>query len=398
MNKKIFLIITSNQFPTGDAGAVRLRSFCEILFCLGYCPVVVGMGETTKFKKEKRNTFEFVSLRYPSTTLISRILGRLLYKRHLKMIIKKEISGEICGILIDSGTRSVFRFVEKIALNKKIPLIYDSVEWYSEIEFKNGSKNKIYKHNNELNTKIIDEKYEVIAISSFLEDHFSNRGIKTVRIPVIMDVDQINPSRGQISTNEKIKIIYAGSIGNKDHIFEMINAIGLLEKDERAKLKFTIIGITKEQYENKYGKIDNSIIGESIIFKGRIDRTEVLEELKKSHFSFLLRPAEERYAKAGFPTKAVEALSCGIPMLCNCSSDLDMYLKDGYNSILIDECSVEACVTALRRVILCSNETINVMKSNARVTAENNFDWKIYIKKVQMLLNDYGEEAKKQWG
>jgi glycosyltransferase involved in cell wall biosynthesis len=38
---------------------------------------------------------------------------------------------------------------------------------------------------------------------------------------------------------------------------------------------------------------------------------------------------------AGFPTKFVEAITCGIPVVTNNTSDLQFYLKEGVNGYFL---------------------------------------------------------------
>lgn len=384
MAKKNILIVTTNSFPNGDAGAVRLGSFASIFQSLGYTPIVVGMGETTGFAEKSCDGVRYYSLRYPSGSTFYRVLGRLFYKKHLKKVVKP-FADQLDGILIDSGDPSTMSFVKKLAKKNGIMPIYDSVEWYSECEFKNGSRNVIYRYNNALNTKIIDNDYKVIAISSYLEEHFASRGIHVVRVPVIMDMQKIQIGDREKSNSDRIKIVYAGSIGTKDHIAEMVDGISYLGDSEREKLLFSVIGITREQYEEKYGKIKDEV-KDSVAFMGRVSRDVVLENLATADFSFLLRPSKERYTKAGFPTKVVEGLASGLPMLCNYSSDLELYLKDKENSIIINECSAEACAEALRRALTLTAEELYSLKLNARKTAEENFDWRLYRNIVEQVL------------
>ena len=124
------------------------------------------------------------------------------------------------------------------------------------------------------------------------------------------------------------------------------------------------------------------------MFEGRKPRSEVLRQVAGSDFAFLLRPSDERYAKAGFPTKVVESLSLGTPMLCNLSSDLAIYLKDGENSILINDCSADACCSALRRILALSREQMNRMRLSARKTAEDAFDWRKYKRVVELFIKE----------
>ena len=51
-NRKNFFIITWNNYPEGDAGAIRQHAFSKNIKDLGYRPIIIGMGKTTKFKKK----------------------------------------------------------------------------------------------------------------------------------------------------------------------------------------------------------------------------------------------------------------------------------------------------------------------------------------------------------
>lgn len=383
---KTFIIVTANMFPSGDAGAVRLTAFSNILISLGYSPFVICMGRSTFFDIKQSNGVSYISLRYDGTSLFSRIKGRLLYLNNLKKVLFGIDKKNVFGVLIDFGSISTFRFLEKYTKNSDIRLFYDCVEWFSPSEFKFGIFNPFYYTNNFLNTRVIDKKYSVISISRYLENYFSKKKLNTLRVPPIMDVENITHKKNNYSNN-KIRVLYAGSIGRKDHISVMIDSLRFMSQDELQKLEFRVIGITKEQYEKKYDSLDNPLPVDCVTFKGKASREEVLEELNCADFSFLLRPSEKRYAKAGFPTKIVEALSSGTPVLCNLSSDLSLFLNDGENSIVIDECSIESCIKALKRIVALSREDIVYMSKSARKTAVENFDWRLYVDDFRGLID-----------
>ncbi|MCI9553489.1 MAG: glycosyltransferase family 4 protein [Acutalibacter sp.] len=292
----------------------------------------------------------------------------------------------LTGIMFVSGGELLLNYIKKIAKRNDIWVLHDSVEWYSPSEFSNGEKNIWYIKNNRLNEKLIDKSIKVIAISSFLENHFKSKGIDAIRIPVIMDVKNIIPC-DYTHVNDVIRIIYAGSPGGKDHLKEMIFAVKRLSEEERKKLNFTIIGISRDQFEKSYPDLELAEVEGCVSFLGRKKREEVLDLIKRSDFSFLLRPAEERYAKAGFPTKVVESMSNGIPMLCNLTSDLELYLRNNENCILIENCDEDSCVKALRKVINLDNEALYTLKKNARITAEHHFNMYNYIEAVDNFLN-----------
>ena len=374
--QKVFLIITGDRYPNGDAGAIRTHSFAKILQCTGYVPVVIGMGEMTDFKERQYEGISYYSLRYSLDNFILKVLGRLLYCHNAKRIIKQYPKAELSGIMYVSGGKKVFFWIKKFADQNRIPLYHDCVEWFSPSEFSNGEKNSMYRFTDQLNKEYIDQSFGVIAISSYLEEHFKKRKIKTIRVPVIMDVEHIQCKKN--TNKEYVKIAYAGAMGGKDKINYFIKALEQLSTKELEKLRLYIIGSTLENYEKDFGKIPDYIKERSIIFTGRISRTEVLEHLQSTDFTILLRPEQERYAKAGFPTKVVESLASGTPVICNYTSDLSLYLRNMKDSIEVESYSVEACVKALKCALQTTQEEREVMQSNARKTAEDHFDWRLY--------------------
>ena len=332
--EKIFVIVTGDKYPDENAGAVRTHSFAKIFTEFGFFPCVIGMGRSTSFQWGEYDGISYCSLRYDRKNRVSRIFGRALFGHNLKKVLNRNKLSDISGILYVSGGFFALRYVKRLSHRYAIPLYFDSVEWYSPSEFKMGKLSPAYMANNRLNTHSVDRKFRVFAISAFLEEHFRSRGIPTIRIPVIMDVQKMpfREANDESTESEKIRMIYAGSPGRKDRLGEMVEAIGLLSPEERRRIDFHIVGLTSEGYAKIYGEVPPSELAESVVFEGRKPRHEVIRQVADSDFAFLLRPPEERYAKAGFPTKAVESLSVGTPMLCNFSSDLSAYLKDGENS------------------------------------------------------------------
>lgn len=386
---KIFLIITNDNYPDGDAGAVRIHAFAKMIAEAGFNTLVIGMGDASGFQIKEFDGIPFYSLRYASKNILSRICGRLFFKRNCKVVIKKYKISEIGGIMYVSGSAALLRDLKRMSKEYSIPLYFDSVEWYSPCEFAAGVLNPVYIKNNRLNSKLIDGSFRVFTISRFLEDYFSSKSIPTLRVPVIMDMDRIKfrANYAADNGNGKINIVYAGSPGKKDHLREMVSAIGMLNPEEADRICFTVIGITLEQYEKHNGKTISAVCGQSIVFKGRQKRDTVLELTHNADFSYLLRPSGERYAKAGFPTKAVESIACGTPMLCNFSSDLQLYLKDGVNSIIIESCSADSCLKALKRILRLKPDELSALRKSARQTAETFFDRRIYAAAVSDFIS-----------
>jgi len=188
----------------------------------------------------------------------------------------------------------------------------------------------------------------------------------------------------RIEAGSPVQIIYAGSPGGKDSLRPLLAALLSLSDSLRARLHLHIVGISEEQMTANgiLGKVERDTLRNALSVYGRVPHDTVEQMLKQMDFSVLLRPAQERYAKAGFPTKVVEAMSHGVAMVCNLSSDLSDYLTDGKNAILAsgeDEASVR---TALQRLAALDDITLLTLRKNARKTALQCFDYRGYAAAV----------------
>ncbi len=380
-HKNCILFVTGDRYPNGDAGAVRTHIFAGMLRDAGYEPVVIGYGPSTGFGLAEYDGISYYSLNYPRQDKVYRLLGRLRFQKHFARILKKLDPSMLGGILYVSGGKRVLDFLKKTARQQHIPLLYDAVEWYSPCEFKQGKHHPFYKKNDRMNRREVDASMRVIAISSFLATHFSGRGIPTIRVPFVLDMQTV-PYSTEPSPSDKLCILYAGSPGRKDHLLELVQALDMAGEEIRRRCMVRLIGITRAQFEALYGWTFPEHLTDTVCFEGRKPRDYVVDQLQAADFSFLLRPEDERYAKAGFPTKATEGLSAGVPMLCNFTSDLALYLRDGENCIRIRDCSVAACAEALERIVSLTLGERRAMKCAARRTAETHLDQAVYRETV----------------
>lgn len=376
------LMMVPSNFPNGDAGAVRDMAFGAIYQDLGFEAILLGRGKESKFGKYQGITYRnFCIVGNGICKQIRRcITSQFDYIIELKKISKEK--GKPVAIHVNGGSFLLLKYLKYYSKKYGIPILHDSTEWYSACEFKKGKRDKSYILKDLLNTKWIDNPIRVIAISTYLEEHFLKRGIRTKRIPVIMDVQD---TLVDITTeSDIIKLIYAGSPAKKDYLKEIVIGVEELNDTERSHIQLNIFGATAEQISAITGL---NKLSKSIIAHGRVPREKVTENLVKSDFSVLLRPEDERYAKAGFPTKSVEAMTHGIPMICNLTSDLGMYLVDMENAIIVNGHTANDFSEAVRRVILLNRNQIIELKKNARQTAEENFDYRQWIHTIKDLLD-----------
>lgn len=368
------LMISPNKFPNGDAGAVRDEYFARIYRELGYEVYHIGMGVNSKTGVYRE--IKYFSAYSINATVLQKIKNAVSYKKKIEDIYKNIY--KICGapslIHIYDIPKDGIEWAVKIAKENSIPIIHDSVEWYSPCEFSLGRFAYPYILKNRTNTRCIKKPISVIAISSYLERYFSGKGLNTIRVPVIMDPHDYSPKIRK--DDNLIRIVYAGSPARKDYLKECVQAFEKLPDSLKKKFVFNIFGADETFVQSC---TESGIIPSGIFAFGRVPREQVVGALEEADFSVLLRPIDERYTQAGFPTKSVEAMMNGCAMLCNLSSDLGMYLKDGENAVLVSDSTSEAMYKAFQKVAAMNHTELTKMREMARKTAEDSFYYKNYI-------------------
>ena len=347
------LLVTFDKYPNGDAGAIRVHMFAKILNEAGYETFVISMGKSTNNRIiVEDDGINHISYRGNSDNAISKVMYYAKFPIKLYNYLKQNDIDIIIHTQVDVYSLYV---IQDYGKRKKIPILYDSVEWYSESQFSNGKRARGYKQNDRYNMKYIQPPEAVIAISSYLEKHFIARNVQTIRIPVIMDVSSTCIKKDQ--AKDCVEVLYAGNPGKKDYLANFINGLSMLNEDERKKVRFTIAGCTIKQLIDLCG-IDEYIlelVHDSIRVLGRVSRSQVLEEYKSADFSVL------------------------IPVICNITSDLGKYAEDGVNSIILEDIEPEQIAQTLRRIICLSANEKKEMKRNARNTAIKMFDYHNFV-------------------
>ena len=386
------IIITPNSFPAEDAGALRDDAFSQLFQALGYSVYALSRGRQSAAGEYRGTGYE--SLYRESRSKLHKVWNWLTAAADFRRAFRRYLArfGAPDVIYLGHDDNRIVRFVQRYAARRDIPLLYNACEWYSPCEFRLGKWSRVYLSNDYRNRRLLRPPARVIAISRYLADYFSGRGMAVLRVPVILDMRQID---GCVEENgDRVNLVYAGSPGGKDSLRPLLLALLSLPEPARARLRVHIIGLDPAQLAAHCGldKTRLAALSDTLTAYGRLPHGEVSRLLKEMDFSVLLRPAQERYAKAGFPTKVVEAMAHGVAMLCNLSSDLSEYLVDGENALIAADEGVDAVRAALLRAAALPGEEILRLRRAARDLAERAFDVRCYLADMERFLS---EAAKK---
>lgn len=235
--------------------------------------------------------------------------------------------------------------IRKYCLKKGIQCYADATEWYDA-----SGSNLVARAIKVLDTsyrmKYVQKRLDgVIAISRFLYDYYKD-SVKTVLIPPTVDLEDKKWNVPVEQNSNCVSFVYAGvPSATKERLDTIIGAIEAVEKVKKVRLD--IVGITEEQFKNLYSW--EKAIPESVVFWGRVEHQKALKIVKQADWAIILRE-NNRVVKAGFPTKLVESISCGTPVLANRFSNVFDYLTEE-NCIAVEEMDkiekylIQACET-----------------------------------------------------
>lgn len=367
----MIVIVTYEEMPDNSPGAIRCNSLAQVYIRLGYDVYILHKGayssNTNPITISCHNNNRFIKYFGFSRIVIS----------HLNELRR---SSRIDAVITYGFFKSIYHWCAK----NDIKCVVDVVEWYSKEQFKRWYFAIPYLKKECEIRNIAKSKANVIAISSFLEKYFRKLGHKTVRIPIITD-KPVKYNRTEIST-DRVKIIYAGSHILMDNVLLIIKTISELALDTQKRILFSIYGLRRERILQYISESELAKVDDSVKIYGRRPNNEIIEAYKKSHFSIVIRDPELRVNKAGFPSKVIESMKMGVPVICNYSSDLNLYLKDNINCIISNDISQEALTNAILKVLAINASEYSQISLNAQKTVEKEFNISTYAKECEDII------------
>lgn len=346
--KKIFYI-GNFDFPNGNASGLRVLNNGFLFEKLGFNVSYIGVNNSLPFDsyifdtKDKYGEKEYYNLPYPTS-----FKGWLSYNKRFKEVVSvlEQQEGLVAVIAYGSPTLSFFgKKLRDWCRGNDVRYLVDNVDWFSG--FSGSLVHRLVKGiDDNYQKRILNSSSDgVIAISSFLSEYYKGKGKTTVVIPPLVNFYD-NKEKFKITSTEKepIKFIYVGvpfgierNLDVKYFKDRLDIAIRKLYVNKSNDFIFNIYGLTKEQYLTVLPK-DTEILSEfkdKVLFHGKVDNVTAKKKISESDFTILLRHVN-RTTTAGFPTKAVESISCGTPLITTDTSDLKKYIVDGANGFFVD--------------------------------------------------------------
>lgn len=370
------------RFPDKDAAAKRVLGIGYALREEGYRVVFAG-GEIGLCETKYTQGFEYYSQNELDRS-ISGIYNKISNffdagNNTINWLSEFSKHTPINNIIVYNSSNVFVKKIFKFCKKNNIELIPDVTEWYKSAHLP-GGKYGLVALDNSIKMNFTYPKFnKMIVISNYLKNHYKNSVKNIVVVPPLIFNKQIFLESPSIQT-EYVNILYAGSPGRKDNLYKIVKLI----QENQAQLKrlqLHIAGITQAQFE----KVNFlKVTAQNINFKGRISPEEVMKLYREAQFSIIIRP-KKRYANAGFPTKFVESLSAGVPVIATRTSDLDDFLMNGINGFLLESFDEKELKEILQTVVDLTAQQILTLKTNAKKTSTE-FEFEQFKIKLSKLL------------
>lgn len=177
----------------------------------------------------------------------------------------------------------------------------------------------------------------LIVISRHLERKYTGYGVPMVRIPIAAEVSDKRSSRPR---HALVRIAYAGTYAAKDGIHILLEAYQQVRK-EYPDCVLCLAGGSK----SPLGDFPPELIG-GVDYVGYLSEGAFYQFLNDADILCMTR-MNSAFANAGFPFKLGEYLATGNPVVASRISDLEEYLTDRQDVMLVEPENVNELSNAL---------------------------------------------------
>jgi len=382
MEPKKVVYVTSSYFPFGQAYSTRVIAFSKLLKHLGYSVHVIADLSLEKKRMGQTDDYSYEIVGEKSHFSRSLVNSYNSYNRLKEYLYQHDVA----FVIMNAGMHWRFNNIMKLCAERKIPLILEICEWYDKSSFRLKGFDPRYILLNRCMNYAFYSANGIIAISRLLADHFAKMKIPVIRIPTIMDTHTLTYSKP--IEYKKIRLIHAGTaVIHKEKFKNILLAIKAF--DNKNFFEFYIYGSDRatvlKNIDNDSSLLDS--LDGSVYIMGKIPQQEVHQAYMHADYSIFIRE-DKRSSHAGFPTKLAESMVAGTPVITNDTGDIGLYLKNGENGYLIKDTSPESIKEVLEEIIQLSSEENLQMRSKARKTAEESFDFRVYKQLMKDFLED----------
>ncbi len=377
------------RFPEGGAAARRILGNAKALAAAGYDVVIVS-GQPPGVNGANFDVAPRIRCVSVNERDVENLPKPLRYMRYVFMgsrsrrWLNAQDSMPVAVVLYSGYTPYLLQLTGW-ARRKQLPLLFDAVEWYAASNFARFMISP-YLWNTELAMRALIPNLDgVIVISRTLERYYAERGMPVLRVPPLFDPVDLTLSMPPPDAHGRVRLVYAGSPGKKDLIDIVIQAVINIDSNG-GRFVLDIVGLNENEVKRLPLIISRGgLLPPCIRVHGRVCHDYAQAVVGAADFSVFLREVN-RVSACGFPTKFVESMALGTPVITNLTSDLSYHLRDNETGLICEHPTRAALENALVRAFEISGTARQKMRVAARVEAERAFSSNQYASALRNFI------------
>ena len=374
MGKGAILYIGNFELPDKGASANRVVANAKLFNELGYQTVLLGVSKdkTCTEIRSLSNDYGILMYERPYPVSTRMWLGHMFSADSIERMLA--IHGNTVLVILYNMPFSALVAAKKVCKKRNISIAYDCTEW-TDVTEGNVIKRFVKRRDEKLiRNKLADVADGLIVISSMMVRQYSNCHAM-IKLPPLVDTED-NIWHQKPQKHGWFEFCFAGMLdGQKDSLDLVVKAFAAI-CDNNTKLR--IIGVERNDVCEVYPEAEVYLdkCGDQIIFMGKQSHFDTIRYVLSCDCYVFIRKSDLRN-NAGFPTKFVEAFTCGVPLITTDVSDLKDFQEDQIRILpSLDEEEISIVMNEMRK-------TISMTK-----TVKTVFDYKTYKKSVDLWLID----------
>lgn len=386
-------------FPEGGAAARRILGNAKALVAIGYDVVIVS-GQppgTAGTSFDVAPGIRCISVNERNAEHLPKALRYARYalmgSRSRRWLDAQPVSP--AAVILYSGYSPYLLQLTGWARRRGVALLFDAVEWYTAASFWHFLVSP-YLWNTECAMRVLIPRLDgVIAISRALEAYYSGRGLPVKRVPPLFDASEIAPTHPATDPLRRLRLAYSGTPGRKDLLDVVISAVIACDGNA-GRLVLDIAGISAaEVLQSASIQAIGGILPSCINVHGVVTHERSLELVGQADFTVFLRQID-RVSTCGFPTKFIESMALGTPVITNLTSDMNDHLRNGETGFVCSKPTKTELELVLTEAMSLTPKARHQYRIAARTEAERSFNYTKYVDTLDNLIKTSQQNVKKK--
>lgn len=333
-----------------------------------------------KKRKWKRNGKENIDIGFINIPVLKYINKTIKLKQEMKKIIKNELSNDELNVFfvyaMTLPLMLLSKFIKKHIRNKNyiICLIVPDLPEFMNMNKQNAIRSILLKCNRKIiydSMKYIDK---FVLFAKPMAEHLNLSPENYIVIEGMTNVTSKEHLEEKLEPKENY-IMYAGGMNEKYGVLNLVKAFINIENNDielwlygKGDATNTIKELAKKDTKIKY--------------KGIVSNDQIINAERKAKLLINPRPTDEEYTKYSFPSKNIEYMMSGTPLL---TTKLPAMPNEYYKYVYcIDDESIDGIKNTLIEILKKTDEELSEKGSEAKTFILKN---KNNIKQAEKIIN-----------